>query len=876
MNEDFFVGRKALLIKCANYLQELNSSETGDSFRVLTLQGAGGIGKTKLLEKLQEQVSQNKQFITTGLIDMQAMSNRSAISFLQTIAYSLNLASKEKNEQFFLSFFESVRNYNTAKAQEKNSLYEPLIQSFLNSCLELSKETPILIVLDTFESVQAIKMGKWILDLLPRFTGTIGVIIAGRQDIQISGVKFLRLEVGKFSSKEIDELGKKIFDARGIGTDYDLTQSVIKSLEHLTDGRPILAILAIEWIIERVDPEAIISIKKELFESEIIQYLHILDKENFEIHLAIVIMATINKRFNANFLGSITDWETDKCLKICTELAKYSFVKVISNENVLEQTITLHDEMLRLVNSYITTYPESIKNKWRQKVVEKFYNREIGIVVNPQVRQTLIAEKLNYQLRYAPIEGVQFFDLQISNAIDGYEFEFCDLLLSEANDSNLNLNKKQLDIIELNNAEMLIKNYQPFDAKAILDRLILSFNAEQDTEYLSRVTEGLGACIANGATVIETNITEALDMWKESLKICKKKKLDERVAIILYNLGYGHDLLGQHEEALFFYGESCQMARALGKQKLLTTTLDDMGRLKRKRYEVPESLELFQESLAIKEEVNDTKSMGTSYHYMGDAYRDLDNFPEALKWYERAEKARKKVSDSYGLCVLYGDIGWLYLLKKDWSNATKYTNKSYFDYAIPFHFGREMAEMEHSYYHIELEVNGLDSALPWIEKSFVNAERYSNTFIYLDAAMHLIEAAYERQEYDKIPHYYKKMDELDQKGCGYRMFKGRSANILGDIAYDRQNYSDALDYWLEGFTIIAIHGRSRSSVLSFDEHLQNRLSSIIDAFARAGFEKVQQFRSHWSNTILDEGKPETLADEYPIFIDLCNNVIGDE
>ena len=119
------------------------------------------------------------------------------------------------------------------------------------------------------------------------------------------------------------------------------------------------------------------------------------------------------------------------------------------------------------------------------------------------------------------------------------------------------------------------------------------------------------------------------------------------------------------------------------------------------------------------------------------------------------------------------------------------------------------------------------------------------------------------------------MDELDKKGCGYKMFKGRATNILGDIEHEKGKKPDAVNYWKEGYTIIAIHGRSRSSVKNFNDHLYERIDKLLDTLMGCNVSIIRDFISHWKNTFLDEGRPETLADEYPGVLGLLTMAEGD-
>lgn len=875
MRQEIFVGREDVLSKTKLFLQEIEGSKSLE-IGVLAVYGVGGIGKTKLVSRIRDQAI-GLGFASTTVIDLKITSNRSTISLLDTIIQSVYANIKPEHRVILTPFFDVFVEYNRAHNQEKYLLFEKLVEQFQDSLQILSEVCPVLVVLDTFETVQKIKIGEWLIRTISKLSGRVCVLIAGRENVQVPKIKQLTFPLEGLSSPEIMELSRRMFASRGIEDDFDLSISIIDSLAYLTEGRPILITLAIEWILEDVEPEKIVNIPRDKFEEEIV--LHIKDlagkdvffKElpSFDERRTIIMMSTLFKRFDEKMLSVISGWSDDVCKEILLGLQRFFFVKTFEGST----GITLHDEMIRLVNTYVD-YPLQIKNSWRKLVSEKYYPSIIKDAVSVQSRQAFIAEKIFYHLQYEPELAINEFDEVIQQALSVYDLEFVDFLLAEAS-SVSDLSRKCINIIRLNRAELLQKRYQPFEAKNEFDALIKQFDPETETKYLSRAIDGLGACIANGATVVEANINEAIELWKKSLVICEKKGLSDRVVIIYYQLGSGYDLLGQHEEAIQNYALSNQLARRLGEWQLVTKTLDEMGRLRRKRYEVTLAMELFQESLKIKESHNDIKSMGVSYHYIGDAYRDLDNFEEALKWYHLAESARQEVSDEYGLCVLYGDIGWLYLLDKNWEKATEYTDKSYYEYAVPRHFGREMAEMEHSYYHIELEKTGLKAALPWIEKAFKNADIYSNTFIYLDAALHLIEAAYSLGQYEKIPFYYEKMDELDRKGCGYKMFKGRATNILGDIEYEKKNFGNALRYWKEGYAIIAVYGRSRSSVKNFNDHLSERIEKISFALLECEDSAVEEFYSHWINSKLDDGSTKSLSDEYPGFLGLIQMAQGD-
>ena len=82
VKEDIFVGRADLISRSLGFLRSLHPSDTDDLPKILKVQGRGGIGKTRLLEKIREEVIVELGFDTTQVIDLKSTSNRSAISLL--------------------------------------------------------------------------------------------------------------------------------------------------------------------------------------------------------------------------------------------------------------------------------------------------------------------------------------------------------------------------------------------------------------------------------------------------------------------------------------------------------------------------------------------------------------------------------------------------------------------------------------------------------------------------------------------------------------------------------------------------------------------------------------------------------------------------
>ncbi len=267
MENETFVGRKSYLDLCKQAISTLDRREDSTSPLFITVKGEkidkedkGGIGKTKLLMKLRDIIKSDYHYNVTEVIDLKVTSNRSSISLLNAIANSIE---SQETPQYFKGFYKEIDTYNAAKEQEKVVSYDLVVRVFTESIVQKSNENPIVIILDTFESIQDFEFCNWLLELLNQLEKRVCVIIAGRRLIPLSQVQVLQISLAGLEREEIELLGRELFYKRGLGDFFDLTSEVIERIQLLTDGRPILVVLAFEWILEKVEPDAIISIPKQ-------------------------------------------------------------------------------------------------------------------------------------------------------------------------------------------------------------------------------------------------------------------------------------------------------------------------------------------------------------------------------------------------------------------------------------------------------------------------------------------------------------------------------------------------------------------------------------------------------------------------------------
>lgn len=854
--DGIFVGRESEIAAIQDFLDVVADSRMPSC---ITIQGGGGIGKTKLVERAQR-LALSQGFAVTPVIDLGATANMSKLNILKNVTKASSIY-----DVYFRSFDQAVKNYENARDIAKSAEYEAVAETFVACLAAHSIEKPFLICLDTFEAVQNGRTRFPLAELIPRLAGGIGIIAAGRKPIDIGVAKHAEIDLEPFSIEEATDLAKRTFEERG-NVPFDLDTATLKSLHEKSRGHPILISLATEWILENFQPDELVNLPTDQFEMRLVLYLRKLEDDN-ESKIA-MLMATADRRFTSDIARILTNRKDAG--GISSRLTRFFFIKQRQEED--EDVFVLHDEMRRLINEHID-YPDEFKNEIRKQLVDEFYDPRISVSTDPHDYQTLVSEKIHYQVHYDMDGALLSFDTDVQNAVSNYEFDFADRLLGQI---RLSLGQvrgvgpeqleRAYDLVSLNHAELLLKQYNPLQAKIALDSLYSRLSDRYSADYRCRVLSGIGSYIINPSTSVEADPFDAIGFWQSSLQVSRENGLVRREGEILFQLACTHVIIGQHNEALGAFEMAHKVASEQRDQQLEAKILNEMGKLFRLRMELDKARPPIERGMVIRREVGDYKNFGLSFYYLANLYRDLNEFDKATRYYQLAESALLDVSDKNALCELYCDMSWFYVLAEDLDAASHYNRLSQ-QIAEKYVFGREISEHLHILYHLELDRGNYDLAVEYAQHAYAMARKYLNVYMILDCLMHLAQDAYKKQEYQRIPEILAEMRSLENRGCGIRAFTGRTVNVYGDYFYDIGDLDEALEQWTEGFTTIAIHGNSRTNVELFEDHLEARQHRLYQALLVLGHDKAESLRLHWISEVLDKGYG------FPQIVDICDSVL---
>ncbi len=343
--------------------------------RIVNIHGVGGIGKTSILREIQKRYSGKEGLFVTQLVDFFDIATSTQRGFLEKITSEI---APEHND-IFKSYREARDRADeivfagiTGKTLEDAN--RDVFKSFINCFNSTTATIRIVLLIDTFEIAQFL-LGEWLVGWLKELKNSV-VIIAGRENktwngklIENIGKQAVNyIELGAFELEET----KDLFELTEARKAITISEEELRKLQLLSDGRPILLILAIDrkWpkglvgqkcpIKERtgtsekytlnqlgtMNSDELEDIRKEFNEELVNGALQLLNAHPKAI--AIFYMAQVFKFFTTDMLAYLLDITTDEAQSTMDEIKDWAFVKYDHRTG----SYLLHDLVRELVMSH--------------------------------------------------------------------------------------------------------------------------------------------------------------------------------------------------------------------------------------------------------------------------------------------------------------------------------------------------------------------------------------------------------------------------------------------------------------------------------------------------------------------------------------------
>ncbi len=509
-----FIGRND---EIATFLALLDNPEK----RILHIEAAGGMGKTKLLEELLftqlPKFPRDKTAIYPNqLIDLYHTHYQIELGILTTIANQF--------PSTFVSFTEKVKEYRQTKQNPEQ------LRSLFIECYSKLKANYIILFFDTLEIIsESIKdfFTKVFPTLLEKQPNTF-IVTAGRNPFPIKSIqdKVFTLKLEGFKEEDINEYFEhsEIKPLIESSIDENVKGKLLSRIFELSNGKPILIALTVDWIHNGNFIESLLDVSKEEFEQQLVERVNLLSQTENKVILA---MSHFHKRFNSKILLKLFPdniHNIDEANNLIGQLRRFSFVKYhnfksssASNET---ESFLLHDEMRDLVKKHIIASLDSsglFFKSWTKYIIE-YYDDEI-------LKLTDSREELKLELCNLQREKLYYFCIYDFNAAFEYYLEVRKQIREEPWDIRESF-IKVLDEYEQRMTKEQRYQYWLYSSYILYDRGQYEEYFEKADEILSKI-DSFSSCIEQDSVIYEC---QAKTIGKKIQALTNTGKINEAIA----------------------------------------------------------------------------------------------------------------------------------------------------------------------------------------------------------------------------------------------------------------------------------------------------------------------------------------------------------
>jgi tetratricopeptide (TPR) repeat protein len=799
--------------------------------RTTALVGVGGAGKSTIVKLLRD--SLNRANVPVALVVLDAASSRSPLRLLGDVARQI-----DRNE--FAEFLRAITAY-----QEKSDLlrqreYQDIVVQFKEGMAKYAAiHDPVVLMLDNLEAIGH-AYRRWLVNTLEAASENIRLVVSTRD---ISHVKSPYIvELLPFKLNDIVEISKL--------ESLKLSGDELVRIERLTGGNPLRVQTVFQAVSEGFD---IATVSDEKFETFIDQRIKDLPRSD---RLLLTAMAIARLRFDLEFISRFMAAGYGISEADFVRLDRFPFVT--RRDGGIGRK--LHDDFVGWISS-LQSYRPLDERQFIEYAISEYYDPKILATDDDGLRRQLVSEKLAYTLRVDPQSGLAGLIEQVTAALSRFDFDRTESLLATSEQNAL---PEEISIrIALLRAEYLLKKYDSKSSIELLESLSDKVRVASNPSLQARYLELTARCTANPVPIPHGDILRAVDLLREASLVCEMEELVEERRTIHFALATALRSAGQSQTALDNFEVAFDWSCRARDSQLAVRCLDERVQTLRLMQDLPSARLALDESYRYRVEHNVSEAKGITDYYAGNIYRDSNDFVNARVRYENAQAFLIESGDDNTLCCLYADWAWLEYLDGSLSSARERQMES-FRLATAYRFGTELAEHWHTMFHLERDAGELSKAYEYLDMGLAEAKRSSNMYMILDCSMHSAQRALFQGDTATIEYIVEEMEAYERRGCGIRVFRGRTLVILGDAYYRDNRHSEAYDQWREGLVIVAKFGNSRSNVELFDDifgAVEEQLRHVVSVYGLAG-----SLKRLWAE--------EELHTEFPAITSMCNDILA--
>jgi tetratricopeptide (TPR) repeat protein len=833
---DVFVGRKKELALIDEWAKKW------ETMHLIAIQGDGGVGKTWLLLDVLRRYRDRDDFVV-AYFD----SAEQPFSLQYQAMFLVQHLGSENFPRFLAGMEELTHDYYDLPILDAQAREREILQIGIEEINQVLEKKRLIFLTDTLEAWGA-EVGREINEYTRLFSNAL-LISAGRnvreqampqfeQDFGAEHVSYFELHnFGQVESAEFfDAADKENF----------ISPDMRAKLHFLTDGRPVLLSLAVEWLSRDVPlPEIAERSLEELSALPKTELDGLRDQFQFELvdrvrglkgllDRVVLYLAHISRRSDARILSTLLDIPMPEAQELLQQLAELSFVRY----NPTTGNCTLHDEMKNLVNEHAWPYVDpngDVRRKLAQRVIADYYIPridELALLIRAQlesdrgpVRRTTIggaeweqwrleAECLHYYLQADAEQGLIYFEDRFEEAQRNNHLMRMEFLLSEIQVAG---HTGIRDMLELRRAETLRLGGQVEHASKICRKLLTRRNLSRDNRISAHNILGMIAA--------STDSEEAKQQYESALKLAQKVGKTRVIGILHNNLGQLYLLTGDLKQSVRHYHQAIEISKQADHQVLVASARNNLAYVYRRQGDLAQADVLCRIALAQRKRLGVERDLAYSYLTKGEIDRDRGDLESSERYTKLALRSFDKVNAVRGQIMAYRSLANIRRHMEQYEEAGTYldrgitlaeqVNDEPLLSSLLNVYGRQQRDRA-----VYLQETGAEDILEAIKAFFQSAEEYLEQSLEL-ASQYGDQWLITRSRFELALAYFlnaSRPDDyviqlLDQvwevaSRLEYTLLQGYVRENRGEIAQRRHDYVTAARYYGMAARLIGqLHGR---------------------------------------------------------------------
>jgi len=860
-----FIGRKSILKEIDNSIKNWGHQN------FIFVHGEGGIGKTRLLQEIRNQYINDKDIITTEIIDFDDKSYHISENIGEKIARMLD-------KTIFEPYFIALMDYHKMEiagvsAEALRNKFEEGNQIFISCFNKSSAINRVILFIDTIEALSDNNYWDYLIQMTMQIKNYL-VIVAGHnandygKSLQslMGKDKVHILKLSEFKEEERIEYlnNKKRILNHPLGT--EISAKIIR----LSNGRPILIDLAMErlsrdipfeWLFNEVLLE---DNKKKEFEYELVIHLA---QCRTQRDILILLMSYVYP-LNDVLISILLESELNDAQKLYSEVKGLCFIKCLP-----KGYIKLHDEMQRMVNEHvwmeadpegylrqkyshaaISYFEEAIqlltqnisildyeeKHKDRQESL-KYMEKRWPLV---QARRKLKVELLRHTLFLNIEDGFALFIDLFDEATRKPQFSLRDMLLTQIKPHTQHLSDKQLYELKSRHAKHLMDRGDYTEAKKETKDILRNIKTISPSQKVDTLMQ-----LGNIKMRLGRH-TDGIINFMEAINICEDNKFDEQYVLkptvmrLRNALGWGYRKIMKYDDAIKQYDLAFELSLFLNDRLEEAKIINNLAYAYAKKGDTSRAHNLAREAKELWIELDNKEGLGSLYHVYSEIYNNNDNLDDTIRYSKKALDIFKELEHNDWIERLCSELGKYYWERAD-INLANSDHKAVNDdlneaenILKKVSKGQYKIESRHYLAHVYItksliqnDTHLLDKAQKIFEQACKESKEESFFPMRLNSMGDLVYIAMKKREYEKIEKIEEEYENLFLTDVHLKGEEGILLKYFGDFylckePYSTDNIDKAIKYYIKGIPLISNYKERTSYSLIFQiKDIQRRLYS---------------------------------------------------